>query len=44
MNSPRIIADQNMPFVETYFGHLGSKANGLGAILIVKPLKALKSY
>jgi erythronate-4-phosphate dehydrogenase len=23
MNSPRIIADQNMPFVEAYFGHVG---------------------
>ena len=23
MNSPLIIADQNMPLVETYFGHLG---------------------
>jgi len=23
MNSPRIIADQNMPHVEAYFGHLG---------------------
>ena len=23
MNSPRIIADQNMPLVEAYFGHLG---------------------
>jgi erythronate-4-phosphate dehydrogenase len=23
MKSPRIIADQNMPFVEAYFGHLG---------------------
>jgi erythronate-4-phosphate dehydrogenase len=23
MNNPRIIADQNMPHVETYFGHLG---------------------
>ena len=23
MNSPLIIADQNMPFVDAYFGHLG---------------------
>ena len=23
MNNPRIIADQNMPHVEAYFGHLG---------------------
>ena len=23
MNNPRIIADQNMPLVEDYFGHLG---------------------
>ena len=23
MTSPRIIADQNMPLVEDYFGHLG---------------------